>query len=170
MVPDIGLSFGFTQTVRSKFQLNFSTRWQRWGGTFNYPYTSSVELIDVYYSSISIPLQLQYKLINKNKIKLLINAGFGVDMSYFVRYRERKYSRSETATNFPESIITPYLTFGSSIEIKPKSNQKLSYILGINMLGDRWLNPKRYYDYTGLSMAFVAINTTLVSTFVGIKF
>lgn len=170
MLPGIGVSFGITKQLHSKFQLNFSARWQRWGGTLNDPYSSTTDLIDVYYSSISIPLLLQFKLIDKRKIKLLLNAGVGADVSYFVRYRERKYANDEKEPNFTESIITPNLTFGSSLEIKPKSNHKLKYVLGINVTDDRWLSPKRYYDYTGLSMAFVAINTTLVSTFVGIKF
>jgi hypothetical protein len=167
-----GFSLGVTRSLNSKWQVNISGRWQKWGGTVyaSYPEPPYFLDLELTYTSVSVPLLLQYKAIEKGRFKWLINAGAGADFSYRVSFIPTNFYGTIPAIERVIVVNTPYLTLGSSVEFKPKTESRIKYIAGFSLSDDHLFNPQRFNDFGGyFRQENIPLYSSIFSTFIGIK-
>lgn len=167
-----GFSLGVTKKLATNFQFNISGRWQKWGGDIyiENPDPSDNYKMELNYKSISIPVLLQYSVVNRPKFACFLGLGAGVDVTYHEKQIATNFFGRLEQSERDLRIYTPFLNLGGSVEYKPKESNDLRYVAGFTLLDDHLFSPKRTNDLGYfLWTEIIPVYSTILTTFVGIK-
>ncbi|MBC7383821.1 MAG: hypothetical protein H7296_12650 [Bacteroidia bacterium] len=168
-----GFSLGITRSITRKFSININARYQKWGGTINAIQNDPKYFLnlDITYNSVSVPISIQFRTINSNKLKVVTSFGFGMDFSYLVNFKPTNYYGTIPSIQRNINVISPFVDLGVFFEYTPNTNNRLSYIWGIRFSDDHIFNPPRFNDFGGyFQQNRIPLNSTIIGTYLSLRF
>jgi hypothetical protein len=162
----LGAEYDFSERITGFVDF----RYNYWGGNIQIKDPSdplgSVD-INVTYHSINIPIGLRYYFMNKDKYRLSVSAGGGIDHTVSETFVPTNYYGKFDPIKKNTDISTRYLLLGVGVEYKVSN--KLIGILGLEVNNDMLLNPNRMQDIGGYYAVQMPLKYNLIALTIGIK-